>query len=69
MIVAIKTNIKQMPECCDGCQWFGMGAHPLKGWVNVCELMNQYMDDDAPEEWAYDGNSRPKACPLMEVSE
>jgi hypothetical protein len=27
------------------------------------------MDDDQPEEWIYDGNGRPKACPLVEVKE
>jgi hypothetical protein len=27
------------------------------------------MDDDQPEEWIYDGDSRPKACPLIEVND
>ena len=31
--------------------------------------MMQCMDDDQPDEWIYDGNGRPKACPLMEVSD
>ena len=29
--------------------------------------MNHCTDDDQPEEWRYDGNSRPKACPLIEI--
>lgn len=69
MSVAIKTNIKQMPEYCDDCRWFGTRPHPYKGWSDLCELMNQCMDDDQPKEWIYDGNGRPQACPLIEVAE
>ena len=68
-MIAIKTTMKYMPSDCDYCQWFGTRPHPYKGWTDICELMGQCMDDDAPEEWIYDGNGRPSACPLVEVGE
>ena len=68
-MIAIKTNIKAMPEYCDDCRWYGIKPHPYKGWTEQCELMGQCMDDDASEEWIYDGNGRPSACPLVEVRE
>ena len=68
-MIAIKTNIKAMPEYCDDCRWYGTRPHPYKGWTEQCELMAQCMDDDAPKEWIYDGNGRPSACPLVEVGE
>lgn len=66
-MVVIKTDIKFMPEYCDDCRWFGCKPHPYKGWSDSCELMSQCMDDDQEEEWIYDGNGRPKNCPLMEI--
>ena len=66
--VCIKaTALKRMPEYCeDDCVWYGIKSHPAKGWTEMCELMWHCMDDDQPEEWIYDGNGRPKACPLVE---
>lgn len=67
-MIAIKTNIEKMPEYCDNCRWYGCKPHPMKGWSVICELMNQCLDDDQEEGWIYDGNGRPKNCPLMEVN-
>lgn len=66
-MVVIKTNIKEMPEVCDECMWYGTRPHPYKGWPDSCELMSHCLDDDQPKEWIYDGNDRPIACPLYEV--
>lgn len=68
-MVAIKTSMKSLPEYCDDCQWYGTRPHPYKDWTDQCELMCECMDDDCAEEWIYDGNSRPKACPLIEIKE
>ena len=69
-MIAIKiTAMKEMPSGCDGCSWYGSRPHPAKGWTEICELMCHCMDDDQPEEWIYDGDSRPKACPLIEVND
>lgn len=69
-MIAIKSDaMKQMPEYCDDCVWYGSRPHPCKGWTELCELMGHCMDDDQEEEWIYDGNSRPKACPLLEVDD
>lgn len=35
--------------------------------VKACALTMEKMDDDAPEGWIYDGNGRPKNCPLIEI--
>ena len=35
----------------------------------LCELCHQSMSDDGEEGWCYDGNTRPKKCPLMEVED
>lgn len=32
-----------------------------------CESCKNHDDDDQPEEWIYDGNGRPEACPLIEI--
>ena len=66
-MIAITTDMREMPSCCDICQWYGSRPHPYKGWTNTCELMSHCMDDDQPDEWIYDGNGRPAACPLIEV--
>ena len=66
-MIAIKTNLKFMPEYCDTCRWYGTRPHPYKGWTEQCDLMGQCMDDDQPKEWIYDGNRRPAACPLVMV--
>jgi len=69
-MIAIKSDaMKQMPEYCDDCVWYGLRPHPHKGWTELCELMGRCMDDDQEEEWIYDGNGRPKACPLIEVAD
>ena len=66
-MVAIKTEMKLLPGCCDYCQWYECRPHPYRGWSEGCGLMMHCMDDDQPEEWIYDGNGRPKACPLIEI--
>lgn len=68
-MIGIKTTLKELPECCGECQWYGCKPHPYRGWTNICEYMCHSMDDDQPEEWIYDGDGRPKACPLFEVKE
>lgn len=68
-MIAIKTSLQKMPEYCDDCQWYGCRPHPFKGWSEACELMTQCMDDDQPEEWIYDGNGRPAACPLIDLED
>ena len=69
-MIAIKiTAMKEMPDGCDGCSWYGCRPHPAKGWTELCELMCHCMDDDQPEEWIYDGDSRPQACPLIDLPE
>lgn len=69
-MIAIKSDaMKTMPEYCDDCIWYGTRPHPHKGWIDICELMAHCMDDDQDEEWIYDGNGRPKACPLVEIIE
>ena len=69
-MITIKSDaMKQMPEYCDDCVWYGSRPHPHKGWTELCELMGHCMDDDQEEEWIYDGNGRPKACPLIEVAD
>lgn len=68
-MIAIKTDIQDMPRGCDYCRWYGTRPHPYKGWTDICELMSQCMDDDQPEEWVFDGNKRPAACPLVEFDE
>ena len=68
-MICIKTDIKHMPEYCDECAWYECRPHPMKGWSDGCGLMMQCMDDDQPEEWIYDGNGRPKACPLIKVED
>lgn len=69
-MIAIKTTLKEMPEYCDDCPWYECRPHPYRGWSERCGLMMHWMhcrDDDQPEEWIYDGNGRPKACPLIEM--
>lgn len=69
-MIAIKvTAMKIMPECCDECCWYECRPHPYKGWIESCGLCMHCMDDSEPEEWIYDGNGRPKACPLIEMEE
>ena len=65
-MILIKTQLSELPETCDGCQWHECYPHPYKGWADFCGLMCQSLDDDAPEEWIY-GGERPQACPLIEV--
>lgn len=68
-MVVIKTIMECMPSDCEDCIWFGSSPHPYKGWTDICKLMGHTMDDDEPEEWLYDGNGRPKACPLVEIED
>ena len=66
MIVTKTEYIKEMPRSCDFCPHYETRPHPYKGWTDICGLCVQCMDDDAPEQWHWDGNGRPNACPLME---
>lgn len=69
-MIAIKsTAMKELPEVCEYCFWYECRPHPAKGWTDICGLMAHCMDDSEPEEWIYDCNSRPKACPLIEIQE
>ena len=69
-MIAIKsTAMKEMPGSCDRCIWYGTRPHPHKGWTDICELENHCLDDDQPEEWIYNGDSRVAACPLIEIQE
>lgn len=69
MICIRVTAMAKMPDRCDTCIWFGTRPHPHKGWTDLCDLMGHCIDDDQPDEWVFDGNERPKACPLMEVND
>ena len=66
-MIVIKTTLQEMPESCDYCQWYECHPHPYRGWTDICKLMEHSMDDDQPDEWIFDGDNRPKACPLIEV--
>ena len=66
-MVVMKIDIK-MPEYCDDCIYYSCRPHPYKGWSDTCELCTHTMDED-DGDWCYDGNSRPKMCPLMELKE
>lgn len=69
-MIAIKLSgnvISRMPEYCDDCFYYAVNPHPYKGWTEKCELCSQCMDDDQEDAWIYDGNSRPKNCPLIEI--
>lgn len=68
-MIAIKTKMKALPEYCDECTWYQCIPHPDKGWTQGCGLMMQCLDDDQPEKWRYDGNERPKACPLFDTDQ
>lgn len=67
MVVMKLTHMKHVPEFCDDCTYYSCKPHPYKGWSNGCELCMQCLDDDQEEGWIYDGNSRPKNCPLVEI--
>lgn len=68
-MICIKTKIKEMPEYCDDCNYYGCRPHPDKGWIDICELMCECMSDESNQDWIYDGNGRPKKCPLIEIKE
>ena len=69
MVVTKNPFMKELPKVCDECMYYSSRPHPYKGWTDMCELCCHCMDDDEPSEWIYDGNTRPKACPLAEVDE
>lgn len=68
-MICIKTLLKELPKYCDDCVWYSSLPHPSKGWTEMCELEHHCMDDDQTDEWVYDGNGRPEACPLVEAEE
>ena len=61
------TYFEHIPDTCDNCIYYSCKPHPYKGWSDVCELCGCCMDDDQEDDWIYDGDSRPKNCPLMEI--
>ena len=68
-MVAIKTTLKELPKYCEECQWYSCKPHPYKGWIEICEYMSHSLNDNKSEEWTYNGNGRPKACPLVWVDD
>lgn len=69
-MIAIKyTGMDQIPGYCDDCLYYECRPHPYKGYSEACALTMEKMDDDAPEGWIYDGNGRPKNCPLIDARE
>lgn len=69
MICIKVTAMKRMPQTCDDCVWYSTYPDTFTGFSEVCEYAHQRIDDSGPEEWLYDGNNRPKMCPLIEVEE
>ena len=67
MVVMKMTYFEHIPDTCDNCIYYSCKPHPYKGWSDVCELCGCCMDDDQEDDWIYDGDSRPKDCPLMEI--
>ena len=67
MVAMIMPHMGQIPDTCDDCIYYGCKPHPYKGWTDCCELCMQCMDDDQEDDWIYDGNSRPKNCPLIDI--
>lgn len=67
MVVMKMTHMVNLPEVCDDCIYYGCKPHPYKGWSDICELCGQCMDDGETEGLIYDGNGKPKNCPLIEV--
>lgn len=66
--IAIKTSLIELPKYCEDCLYYECRPHPYKGWSDTCGLCAQCLDDDNGDDgWVYDGNGRPKKCPLMEV--
>lgn len=69
-MIAVKMPfMKILPDACDTCYFFEVRPHPYKGWSDRCELCGELLDDDAKDGWVFDGNERPKNCPLFEVKD
>lgn len=70
-MVVIRTEIKEIPEYCEACRYFGSLPNPRDGWMDLCELCGERIDSDGCKDdgWCYDGNKRPDNCPLMEVTD
>ena len=67
MVVMKMTHFEHIPDTCDDCIYYSCKPHPYKGWSDGCELCGHCMDDDQEDDWIYDGDNRPKNCPLMEI--
>lgn len=68
-MLAIKCEgMHEMPKYCDDCIYYATRPHPYKGWSDECQLGMHTMNED-DEDWTYDGNGRPKMCPLIEIKE
>lgn len=70
-MVVIKTGIKELPETCEDCGYYGTRPHPYDGWMDLCELCGEIIDGNGckDDRWCYDGERRPGNCPLMEVGD
>ena len=68
-MVVIRTEFKELPECCEQCSYFGCRPHPYDGWMDLCELCGERIDGNGCKDdwWYYSGERRPGNCPLMEV--
>ena len=45
-MVVIRTEFKELPECCEQCSYFGCRPHPYDGWMDLCELCGERIDGD-----------------------
>lgn len=66
-MVAVKLEcISEMPKYCDDCIYYSCKPHPYTGWTDICDLCSHTMNEN-DGDWCYDGNGRPKMCPLIEI--
>ena len=35
-MVVIRTEIKEIPEYCEACRYFGSRPNPRDGWMDLC---------------------------------
>lgn len=66
-MVVIRTEIKELPEYCEQCHYYGVHQNPYDRWLEKCELCRELLNNTGGG-WKYDGSKRPDNCPLMEVS-
>lgn len=69
-MVAIKTDIKELPEYCEQCKYYYLRARGKSGYSDICEISGERMDyGECKDGWYYNGLTRPDNCPLMEVED